>query len=223
MIHQPKDLERPFYITDFRKSDYLFIAFGSYAAKEFEWFNTFSRYENKYCFSKMWISDLSNSYWHGKFQGIDNGVIGLSDFIKLKIKESGALYVICFGLSMGGYGATLLGSLCNVTMVLSFSGQTFINEVRRTKYNLYEKWKDLNVDENLVDLKILFKNINMNNRTIYKITYGINHLADSEQAKHLKNERGVELYPINTDKHNTAYWVIKSGMFDKFINEFFNI
>jgi len=141
-LHEVKDFSRPFYIEDFKKSNHLIIPMSGYA-QNFEWFRTVRNYEEDYNFSKLWIRDLSNAYWHGPHPELGTGVHNLSKFIKEKIKESKAEKVMMVGLSMGGYGSILFGCLCDVDLVLSFSGQTYLPPYRRKKHKLYSKWKGL--------------------------------------------------------------------------------
>jgi len=218
-IYKVEDLERPFYIQDFQNSSHLIMALSGYG-QNFEWFGSLKRVTENYTFSKFWLRDTSKAYWHGELPGIDIGVINLAKFISGKIKESEAKKVMMMGLSMGGYGALLLGCLCNVDLVLSFSGQTYLPDHRRVKYKLYEKWKNIKVLEENIDLKILFDKHNKNNKTVYKLFYGDENVGDKKYAKHIEKHRGVELFPVNTNKHNTAGPIINSGLFDKLIKDF---
>jgi len=218
-IYKVEDFDRPFYIQDFKTCEHLIIAFSGYG-QNFEWFGSMRKYERNYNFSKFWLRDLSKAYWHGKLPGIDYGVKALSEFINEKIKESQTKKVMALGLSMGGYAALLFGCLCNVDMVLSFSGQTYLSDRRRTKYKLYEKWNGLNINENDIDLKILFEEYNYNNKTIYKLFYGESNNADKNYAHRIMHHRGVELYPVCTSRHNSVRPAIKMGYVDKFIKDF---
>lgn len=218
-IYEVQDSDRPFYIQDFNQSSHLIIAFSGYA-QDFEWFGNIRKYETEYKFSKFWLRDLAKAYWHGKLPGIECGVIPLSCFIKEKIKESNAKKVMMIGLSMGGYAAILFGCLCNVDLVLSFSGQTHLPENRRKKYKLYERWKNIEIDENNIDLKILFNNYNYNNKTEYKLFYGEGYKPDIGYAKRLSGCRGVELIPVNSNKHNSVSAAKNQGFVDLYIKEF---
>jgi len=218
-IHKIKDFEKPFYIQDFKKSKHLIIPMSGYG-QNFEWFGTMRKYEKNNNFSKLWIRDLLSSYWNGEFPEIGVGPVVFSEFIKSKIKESRAKKVMMLGLSMGGYGSILFGCLCNVDLVLSFSGQTFLPKSRRDKYKLDEKWKGLKVNRKNTDLKNIFIKYNAGNKTNYKLFYGKDNKMDSKFAAHLINERGVELYPVNTNRHNSVGISFKSGLVDKYIEEF---
>lgn len=218
-IYEVEDSDRPFYIQDFNQSSHLIIAFSGYG-QNFEWFGSIRKYESDYKFSKFWLRDLAKAYWHGKLPGIEYGVIPLSYFINEKIKKSNAKRVMTMGLSMGGYAAILFGCLCNVDLVLSFSGQTHLPEHRRKKYKLYERWKGIEVDENNVDLKILFDKYNYNNKTEYKLFYGKDYKSDVDYAKRLFGCRGVELIPVNSNKHNSVSAAKKQGLIDFYIKEF---
>ena len=219
-IYEVEDFDRPFYIQDFVSSDYLVIAFSGYG-QNFEWFGNMRKYDTYLKFSKFWLRDLAKAYWHGKLPGIECGVIPLSEFIKEKIKESKAKKVMTIGLSMGGYAAILFGCLCNVDLVLSFSGQTHLPSYRREKYKLYERWQGIEIDENNVDLKILFRNYNQNNKTQYKLFYGRTYKPDRKYAERLKNERGVELIPVSSNRHNSVSAAKSQGYIDKYFKEFF--
>jgi len=218
-LHEVKDFLKPFYIEDFKKSDHLIIPMSGYG-QNFEWFRTIRNYEEDYNFSKLWIRDLSNAYWHGRYPELGTGVHILSKFIKEKIKESKAKKVMMLGLSMGGYGSILFGCLCDVDLVLSFSGQTYLPPERREKYKLYSKWEDLDVNEEDIDLKKIFGRYNKMNKTIYKLFYGERNKKDKKFARHLSTERGVELFPVNTHRHNSVGISFKSGLVGKIIEEF---
>jgi hypothetical protein len=218
-IYKAEDLDRPFYIQDFKNSDYLIIAFSGYA-QNFEWFGTMRKYENDYKFSKFWLRDVAKAYWHGKLPGINFGVIPLSNFINEKIEESKSQKVMTMGLSMGGYAALLFGCLCNVDLVLSFSGQTYLPEYRRKKYKLYEKWEHIKINENHIDLRLLFNTYNKYNKTKYKLIYGEFYNPDKIYAERLKNERGVELIPVNSSRHNSVSAAMTQGLVEKYIKKF---
>jgi len=220
-VYKVEDLERPFYIQDFKNSTHLIIAMSGYG-QNFEWFRSIKHYATKYEFSKFWLRDTSSAYWHGKLPGVDIGVLNLAKVIIEKIIESKAKKVMMVGLSMGGYGALLFGCLCNVDLVVSFSGQTYLPNHRRIKFKLYEKWKNIEINENEIDLKILFNEYNKCNKTVYKLFYGNTNVGDFKYANHMKGQRGVELFPVNTHRHNTAAPVIKSGIFDKIMRDFLN-
>jgi hypothetical protein len=218
-IYKVEDYDRPFYIQDFKDFDHLIIAMSGYG-QNYEWFGTMRKFEKNYNFSKLWIRDLLSSYWHGEFPGVGVGPFVLAEFIKDKIKESGAKKVMIMGLSMGGYASILFGCLCNLDFVLSFSGQTYLPKHRRDKYRLEEKWSGLGVNRKYTDLKNVFKDYNDKNKTKYKLFYGKGMKMDRKFAEHLSGQRGVELHPVNSKRHNSAGSAFKSGKVGKIIREF---
>jgi len=218
-VYKVEDFQRPFYIQDFKDLDHLIIALSGYG-QNYEWFGTMKKFETNYNFNKLWIRDLLSSYWHGEFPGVGIGPFVLAEFIKNKIEESKAKKVMMMGLSMGGYGSILFGCLCNVDLVLSFSGQTYLPKHRRNKYKLDEKWEGLGVDRKNTDLKNIFKIHNDKNKTTYKLFYGKENKMDRTFANHLSDQRGVELNPVNTNRHNSVGISFKSGKAGKMIEEF---
>lgn len=219
-VYRVTDETQPFYIEDFKDCDHLIIPMSGYNQK-FEWFGTMKKFRKDYNFSIFWLRDLSKAYWNGTFPGLEkDGIWGISDFITNKIKESKAKKVMTIGLSMGGYGAIAVGCLCNVDLVLSFSGQTYLPEKRREKYNLYPKWEGLVVKEKDINLKLLFDRCNKNKKTNYKLFYGNFNKSDTDYAENLNGQRGVDLYPVNTTKHNSVRPAMRSGLFRKFLIKF---
>ncbi len=218
-IYKVEDFDKPFYMQDFIGEEHLIIAMSGYG-QDFEWFRTMKKYGVDLPFNKLWLRDLKASYWHGIFPGVGVGPFEFAEFIKEKIEESKSKKVLMMGLSMGGYGATLFGCLCNVDLVLSFSGQSHLPKFRRDKYNLDEKWNGLNVDRKYTDLKNIFKEYNSNNKTAYKLFFGKENKTDRSHVERLESERGVKLYPIDTNSHNSTGPALKSGLAGKIIRGF---
>jgi len=218
-IYEVDDFEKPFYIQDFKNEDHLIIALSSYGQK-YEWFGKIRDLESEYKFSKLWVRDLASAYWHGNYPVLGDGPFVLAEFLKDKIQESKTKKVMMMGLSMGGYGAIMFGCLCNVDLVLSFSGQTYLPADRRKKYNLDEKWEGLDINRKYTDLKNIFHEFNEHNKTLYQLFFGIDNITDSNFAFHLDGQRGVVLNPVKTHKHNTVRRAFKSGVAPEMIKEF---
>lgn len=209
----------PFTLEKFIDSKHLIIPLSSYN-RNFEWLKTIKYLEKKYTFSKMWIQDPTNAYWQGKYDNVPGyGPHALAEFVNNKILESGATKILIIGVSMGGYGAILLGCLCNVDVVLAISPQTQILEYRKQKYHLKEKWQGLNINIEELDLKNVLTKYDTR-KTIYKIFYGDKNTYDSNYAKRMSDFSNVKLFPVDSRKHTIARFLIDNGTLQKHLKSF---
>ena len=219
------------YRYDFSQdSDHLIVGFGSNRMfidrennKGWEWDNTLKYRFNDCKFNRLFVGDLNNSWWHTGYEGLSGyGPYALRDFLLEKTKESGATKTLYLGVSMGGYGAVLLGCLTNATKVMAFSPQTYLTEKRWIKSELHKKFKGYDIDESLTDLKRVLEKTN-NHKTIYKIWYGKKNKNDSKAIKRISHIDNVFVNTVESKKHNVAKIVIDSGVFKKEIYEFLGV
>ena len=152
------------YRYDFSKdSSYLIVGFGSIRMftdvknKGYEWDNLLKYKFPELSFNVLFVGDANNSWWHTKYKGLSGyGPYVLADFLNSKITECGASKTLYVGVSMGGYGAILLGCLTHADQIMAFSPQTWLSPERR-KLQLNSKFAGYDIDENLTDLKQVLK------------------------------------------------------------------
>ena len=144
------------------------------------------------------------------------GPFALAEFLKEKIIEANVKKVAMMGLSMGGYGAIILGTLLNVDEVIAFSPQTYLTSFRYNKAKLEKKYLDLDFDKKLTDLKN-FLNKHQNEKTIYRIYYGVLNRIDCKHAENIREFNNVILYPIQSKKHTVASILIQDGTVSELI------
>lgn len=159
-----------------------------------EFFDFVNFLNNEYKeYDHIFIRDLQKLWYH-------NGILGYTETIEetiifLKDKLSKYNKIIFIGISAGGYGSILYGSLLNIDIVLTFIPLT----------NLTEKYKIMKDTNDLRFLKINHKYINLrsfiNNKTNYIIYGGSNiSLTDiSHKFTHCENLMGinnVEIFDI---------------------------
>jgi len=203
----------------------LVIAFaGDMRGKKFnpdgpEW-NNVLKYKFKHLNFKIWfIPDVRVAWWHTNFPGLSGyGPYVLSRYIKKVIKDMDVDTVCTMGLSMGGYGAILMGCLIGADVAIAYSPQTWLMEARYRKNNLHNKFKGFDIPENQKDLKSFLEN-NPNNKTIYHIYYGNKNSTDRKHAERMKHIKGVVLHSINSKKHTVAIRLVKDGTVERILSD----
>ena len=206
-------------------SKHLVVAFGSYRmfnkAKKrgFDWFNVLQYKYKDLKFSKLFVADSRNSWWHTEYPGLPGiGPPVLQDFLIQEIKKSKAKKTLYVGVSMGAYGAILFGCLTGATKVMAVSPQTMLTETRRRK-QLNRKFEEYDIDESYTDLKDVLENTE-NDKTIYKIWHGRLNKGDTKAAKRISHIKNINIYPVESRKHNVARLVLKSGVFRQELVDF---
>ena len=193
----------------------LIIAFSSdpegkkIEMKRAEWKHVFTNKFKHLDFKKWYIVDINVSWWHTNFPGLlGYGPYVLSRYIKDVIKELDVDIVCTIGLSHGGYGAILIGCLIEADVVIAFSPQTWLTKNRYRKNDLHRKFEGFDIPEEQKDLKLLLEN--NNSKTIYHIYYG-EKIIDKEHAERIKHIRGVNLHPVNIERHGIAKSLVRNG------------
>jgi hypothetical protein len=198
------------------KSEVLIIALSSFFGlkndpNKWEWEKSTGILESEIPFKRMFVKDINEGWYQTQFEGVDGiGPHALTSFIKERIKESGAKRVLMMGLSLGGYGAILLGCLCKIDLALAISPQTYLTNLRYKKNNLHQKYEGLNINKEETNLKVVLDRYN-NNFTKYNIYYGKYNLNDVAMAEKIKDCNGVNLYPIESSKHTVVDPLRESG------------
>jgi pimeloyl-ACP methyl ester carboxylesterase len=192
----------------------LFIALAGnlIVPGKWEWANVWSGMYKDLKFKKMWLCDNNKSWWQTRFPGIDGyGPRPLSVFLKKQIEEANVDKVVLMGLSMGGFGSLILGTLLNASEVIAISPQTFITPGRVRKAHLKEKFKGLDIDPQYKDFKLLLEN-NPQVKTDFHIYYGYGHPGDKRMALRVEHFPGVHLHGVNSDRHTVARVLVKNNL-----------
>lgn len=120
-------------------SNKLYLIFGGIAAgigmPPFEFYNS-SKIINE---SKIFIRDLSQTWYQNGIPGMGKDVFEAGDFLRAKINKLEPKELYFVGNSMGGYASILFASMLGFGKVIAFAPQTFISPFKRTM-NLDFRW-----------------------------------------------------------------------------------
>lgn len=187
---------------------------------KFEWANTWAGLYKDLKFKKMRLGDPRLSWYHTYFPGIEgHGPFALAKFMRKKIDEANVEKTMLMGVSMGGYGAIMLGCILGIEQVAAFSPQTWLTPFRYKKAGLEKKFKGLNIDESITNLKNVLAKYDTG-KTKYHIYYGTKHSGDTKHAKNLEEFDSVILHPINSSVHTVARELIRDGTIGRMMKEF---
>lgn len=218
-------MEMEWYKQDFvTEGKALVIPLGSvydhYDFDKFEWSTIAEDISISRRFKKLFIRDMRNSWWQTQFKGLEGyGPHPLAEFIKEKVKESGAERSLIIGASMGGYGAILLACLANLDLAIAISPQTYLTPARYIKNHLDSKFAGIDVNKEETDLKVVLERYGTS-KTQYHLYFGKQNDIDVDQASRISNFPGVKLFPLNSDKHTVAKPMRNSGMLKDIILKF---
>ena len=210
------------------RSKSLIVAMAGMVVKtpgKFEWENTWTYKYKNLDYKKFYVADRRKSWWWGmkekELEKYDPGYgpFALAQFMKEKIDEANVEQFAVMGLSMGGYGAIMLGTLLEADEVIAYSPQTWLTTFRMEKAKLKKKYEGLNIDMEITDLRNFIEKY-QNKKTIYRIYYGEGNKSDSKAAKNLDEFDNVKLYPIPSKKHTVAGILIQDGTVSNLIKKF---
>ena len=214
------------YAEDFTpNSDALVIALGSFIEKpidpnRFEWYNMTLELSAITNFKKLFIRDIDYAWWQTQFEGLKGyGPHVVANFIKEKVKESKAKRVLITGASAGGYGSILFACLCKLDLAIAISPQTSLSEGRYIKYKLHEKYTGLTINKEEIDLKVILERYG-NNYSKYHVYFGKYNISDSKNAERISHFPGVELFPLESDKHTVGGFMKNNKMLQNIILKF---
>jgi len=202
-------------------SKILFVAFAGkkFVPGKWEWANTWMGLYKDLKFKRMHIVDQNISWWHTAYPDIEgHGPLALKGFLQEQIEEADVDYVVFMGLSMGGYGAILMGCLVGADETISFSPQTFLSRNRYRKAQLHKKFEPYDIDEEMTDLKNVLEKSN-NKKTIYNIYYGKLNKTDVLHAERLGHIENVRLFPVNSGRHTVAGVLVTDGTIGRVMNK----
>jgi len=115
------------------------VVFGS-RGRGFGAFELSSTFKEKHC-TMLYVRDPLDGWYNLPIRDVGRNIGEIAAWIKRKLDEQGIEDVRTIGGSMGGFGAILFGSLLNVTSVLTFAPQTFIDPVLRAKHD-DDRWEE---------------------------------------------------------------------------------
>ena len=202
----------------------LVIALGSvndkYDFNKFEWSNSLEDVSITKRFKKLFIRDMKTSWWQTQFEGLDGvGPHPLANFIKEKVKESGAKKTLIIGVSMGAYGAILLACLAQLDLAIAISPQTYLSKFRYRKNNLKEIYAGLNINKEETDLKVILEKYE-NAHTQYHIYFGKYNSVDRDHAERISHFPGVKLFKLESDKHTVSKIMRDAGIIKNIVINF---
>lgn len=187
---------------------------------KFEWANTWTGLYNHLDFKKIRLCDHKLSWYQTTFPDVEGyGPFALAKFLKKKIEEANVDKVAFMGLSMGGYGALILGSILKVDEVITFSPQTSLTRGRYKKANLNKKFEGFDIDKKMTDVKYALENSD-SDKTVYHIYYGALNKSDVAHAERISHIKNVVLHPISTKIHTVARVLVKDGTVGEVMKRF---
>ena len=170
---------------------------------------------NKFDTDILFVFDEKQLWYLEGIGDTINGLGKLSEFI-LEItrpyKSVGFL-----GSSMGGYGAILMSMYCKPNSVLAFSPQVVIGSY---KQNVFGDLRFSKFEEKIVNFDDFYFDLSrFNYYSDIHIFYGDKEPYDPKHAELMKH-KGI-LHPIDTDEHNVAGVLKRSGRLESSILESF--
>ncbi|RYJ12535.1 hypothetical protein C5Y41_24000 [Rahnella variigena] len=156
---------------------------------------TFWKLAQKLGCNLLFLNSPMSHWYRTGIIGIEGGVKGVSEKIGKIKKDLNIEETIFFGVSMGGYGAILLGSLSNADHIIAFSVEPLLGipggrtEVTRNKFqSLYPDLRNLNIPKitliygemDIVDtIGAYLIGESCPHSSIYKIPYAEHDVANS--------------------------------------------
>ncbi len=199
----------------------ILIAFGGMVGKisipPFEFFNMAVGLE----INKMFIRDLSQTWYHAGIRGISEDIDGTAAYIKRIIKQSGSKKVAVFGNSMGGYAAILFGVLIRADIVHAFVPHTFINNLFYVISHDKLLFTQNNFPCKYFDLKEVIQN--HNSEVDINIYYDELSEMDRIHAMHLSTFENVKFHQYQDGRHELVQILRNSGELNKIVTSSLNI
>ena len=208
MTLQPLEIQK----SDRGKNLYIF--FGGIAAgiamPPFEFYKT-SKILDEH---RVFIRDLSQSWYQRGLTGISTEVNGTADYIAGLIGELQPQKTFFVGNSMGGYAAILFSSLLGGEAI-AFAPQSFISPLLRIRYKDF-RWQRQVIStyfysvrrDHIWDLKPLLERNKRNRVSIYVCP---SHHLDSVHASRLSGIGGVRIFEIPGGGHDLVKVLRDSG------------
>ena len=177
-------------------SENLIVCFGGRALKmggilPFEFLNYLSKTYKKNTDLYFYI-DKHCCRYHKGIKGITNNIDETVLYLNSIIKKNSYKKIIFMGVSGGGYGSILFGSLCNVSNVIAFIPPTKID-------NKLTPSQDI-IDKKYADLKTLINKQTdyiLHGNTDFKNKNGSHHISQCNYLKYFQNVKIIYHNGIN--------------------------
>lgn len=85
-------------------------------------------------YSRIFLRDLNQAWYQRGLPTIGADVHAVGEYLRLKIRESGATDVYFVGNSMGGYAALMFCALLRQGQAIAFAPQTFVSREKRRQH-----------------------------------------------------------------------------------------
>jgi len=209
-------------------SDVLLVIFGGIrqgiGLPSFEFKNVL----NEVPCNKLFLRDFKQAWYHYGISNDINSIELLQRFLENEISFNNYKKVVFLGNSMGGYAAILFGTLLNVSRILAFSPQTFIDKRNRFLHR-DKRWKqEINTIYNIknnkrenLDLKLLLEK-NKDKLVSTTIYYSKHHKLDMKHCERLKGVSHFDLKPYDSESHNIVRQLRDEGQLIRIINSHCN-
>ncbi|MEL0615904.1 hypothetical protein V6243_03605 [Cobetia marina] len=210
VIHEDSDLY-PYEIID-NGSEVTIIAFGgmltSLGMPRKEFFGSAFNSNNNFIFLK----DFWQCWYQKGLLGITNDIDSTVSHIK-KILPNTTKKLICIGTSSGGFAAILFAELLKAETSISFSPQTYLDRKTFVRFRSPDsRWDDVESSSYLRLYDFITDDVN------HFIHVGEHNHVDMDHALSLSICPTVTIHKHDTDTHNTAAFLKKSGLLKSFIN-----
>lgn len=197
-----------------QKSKKLYILFGGISAgmgmPPFEFYNSSSIIDE----NKIFLRDLSQSWYQCGLPGIGNTVYDIAKFLNAKIRQIRPSEIFFVGNSMGGYAAILFASLLKCGKAIAFCPQTFISPIKRLIYGdsrwscqILKTYKDtmLSTPRPIYDVKrLLSKDEFVNTIEVY---VSRTDRMDFLHARRIEKFKNVFVYKYDVAGHNLVSYL----------------
>ena len=170
--------------------------------------------------NKIYLRDLSQTWYHSGLPGISNSIDETSSFLKRTINESDVTNVVVMGNSMGGYAAILFGVLIQADIIHAFSPPTSIGDEKYVRHKKKVRMVKKNFSNKYFDLKKLIK-LNKYHGTI-NIYYDAKDKIDTKHAIHLKRSKNIALHSFLGGGHGLVKRMKDSGELHRIITSSLN-
>jgi hypothetical protein len=214
-------------LTDISGRKNLLVTFGGIqqgiGIPVFEFFNSVSELES----DKLFIRDFEQAWYQKGFDEKVRSIDAIADYLETLINSQKYQNVCFLGNSMGAYAAILFGARLNITQVIAFAPQTFINPLKRLWYRDFRWRKQMqkiyanpSKQQEFYDLKKYLSSIHFD--TKIHIYYSPNHRLDAIHAKRLEKNPSVNLHAIEKGGHSVVKTVRDRGELGELINDAFH-
>jgi hypothetical protein len=176
--------------------------------------------------NRVFIRDLSQSWYHMGLPGLSNDIDSTANYLKQLIQRYSPSETILVGNSMGGFAAILFASLVQNCRAIAFAPQTFISPQKRFA-NSERRWKKETYG---TYLKTLFKKKYFDlsqldtNTSDWQadIIVSAGHKRDMAHALNVQNFPQVTVHQYNCKRHRIVKVLRDQGELAQILHGNFN-